>query len=157
MPSNFQTCGLLRRIGAMLYDIVIVIALLIIGTLIIMPFTNGNAIGPGHILFQVYLLIIQIGYYITFWVHGGQTLGMRAWRIRVLNQHYEPLTWPQATQRLCFAVITLVPAGFGLLWGFTNAQRRTLYDQWSKTYLVKLSPRSSLSRERGDLGKHKKD
>ena len=83
---------LLRRLGAMVYDGLLLVALWFVATAIWLPFTGGEAIPyPG--LLRVWLLAVSFVFFGWFWTHGGQTLGLRAWRLRVERADGAPLTW----------------------------------------------------------------
>jgi uncharacterized RDD family membrane protein YckC len=75
--------GLLRRLAAIFYDSILLAAVLFFSTLIIMPLTHGHAIASGNILFKIYIYGICYLYFIWQWTHGGQTLGMLAWKIKL--------------------------------------------------------------------------
>jgi uncharacterized RDD family membrane protein YckC len=136
MNTHFEYAGFFRRCGAILYDTLIILAFLLIGTLILLPFTGGQAIEPQNFIYQIYLLAIELGYFVAFWVHGGQTLGMRAWRIRVQTLNGKRLSWSQGITRLCWATVTVLPLGLGLWWALFNPERQTLYDRLAKTQVV---------------------
>ena len=128
----------MRRIGAVFYDSLIVLALLIFGTWLLLPFTAGAPIGPGQFLFQVYLLVIVDGYFIIFWVKGGQTVGMLAWKIKVVSEDGSDLSWKQSCVRLLWAVLTLLPAGLGLWMALFDAEGRAWYDKLAGTKVVRI-------------------
>lgn len=142
MNTHFTYPGFFRRLGTILYDMLIMLALFMIGTWVLLPLTDGQAISPGNVMYQLYLLLIVTAYYTAFWVYGGQTLGMRAWRIRVLTLENQPLSWKQALKRAGFAVLTLLPAGCGLWWALFQPKRQALYDQLAHTQVVMTSPQT---------------
>ena len=83
-----MSAGVLRRFGAMLYDLLLVIALLVIVTALFLPFTGGEAITPDRSvaverIYQAALLIVVVLFFCLFWTWRGQTVGMLAWRLRV--------------------------------------------------------------------------
>lgn len=78
------------------------------------------------------------GFYIFFWVRGGQTLGMRAWRFRLVRRDGQGLTYGDALKRLLWAIVTLAPAGLGLLWVLIDRDGLSLYDRLSRTGPVML-------------------
>ncbi len=65
----------------------------------------------------------------------GQTLGMRAWRLVVVNERGKTSSPLQCFLRWFFAIITCMPFGFGLWWQFHDSRKRTLYDVLSRTHL----------------------
>ena len=68
------------------------------------------------LLFQAYLAGVSMLFYVWFWCRGGQTLGMKVWKIRLVDQQGNPVTTQQAWRRVFWAVVTLTPLGIGLLW-----------------------------------------
>ena len=98
-PSTQSPAGLLRRLGAIVYDGLLLLGTLLIATALVLPFTGGAAAPSDNLLFPAYLLSVCFLFYGWFWTHGGQTLGMRAWKIRLQQPNGEPVTWRQALLR----------------------------------------------------------
>lgn len=132
---DFCPAGIFRRIGAFGYDCLLLIAIMFISTALLLPFTEGEAIKAGNLLYSIYLFIVAFLFYGWFWTHGGQTLGMRAWKIRVEQLNGQDISWPQALHRFILMCITL---GLGLLWCFTNRERQAFYDRLTATRTVQL-------------------
>ncbi|MBB1073354.1 RDD family protein [Rhodoferax sp. 4810] len=129
----------LRRLFCAGYDVLLLASLLFIATAIILiPYQSltGNNLtsGVGRLTLQIYLLLIIVGYYLYFWSHGRQTLGMRAWRIQFVNQHGYHLTWSLAAWRLLWSLITLAP--IALLWSSISRSQYAWHDQLSRTYPI---------------------
>ena len=128
--------GFLRRLAAQLYDIFLLVAILFLATAILLPFTSGESISEQQILiYRIYLAIISFLFYGWFWTHGGQTLGLRAWKIKVLTLNKKPISWKQAFLRFITAIISWSVLGLGFLWIFMNKRRYSWHDYLSKTAL----------------------
>ena len=56
-------CGLLRRTGAMVYDGILLFAVLFLATALLLPFTHGAAIKSGNYFYLGYLLLISYLYF----------------------------------------------------------------------------------------------
>ena len=69
-------CGLLRRLAAMFYDALLLLALLM-GAALIVVIPLGEAVTSSNPFFQFYLLVVCWAYLAICW-RSGQTLGMRA-------------------------------------------------------------------------------
>jgi uncharacterized RDD family membrane protein YckC len=142
--SLAKTPSLLRRIGALLYDSVLLLGVLMFAVmLVVIPYTSLTGASPNehplHLaLMQVYLAIVICGFYIYFWTHGGQTLGMRAWRFRVIRDDGENLNTGDALRRFGWAVLSLLPAGIGLWWSLIDRDGLAWHDRQSQTRLVML-------------------
>jgi uncharacterized RDD family membrane protein YckC len=127
--------GFLRRLAAIVYDLFLLLALLFVATLAVLPLNDGEAFTSTQYLYPVYLLVIGFLFYAWFWTHGGQTLGMRAWKIKVLTFDQKPISWPQALFRFTAALVSLVPGGLGFVWILIDKNRRAWHDSLSGTAL----------------------
>jgi uncharacterized RDD family membrane protein YckC len=120
--------GFLRRLAIVVYDLFLLIALLFLATALLLPF--GNMLIQEKIFYRLYLLIVSFLFYGWFWTHGGQTLGLRAWKAKVLTIEQQPINWLQALVRFLTA---LASCGLGLLWILVDKRRRSWHDHLSKT------------------------
>ncbi len=141
--SNAETPTLLRRLAAIVYDLLLIIALLVAAVaLIIIPLGIGWDIKPekisSHPLYQLYLLSVIVGFYCWFWLRGGQTTGMRAWRFKLVRDDGKPLRLIDALLRQLAALLSLVALGIGFLWSLWDAERLTWHDRLTGTRLVML-------------------
>ncbi len=127
-----------RRLSAMLYDFFIVIALWMLATALLLPLTGGQMIPATNYFYKFYLLAIWLVFYAWFCSHGGQTLGMRAWRLQVRNDNGTSLTFIQACWRFGLALACNVVFFIGLLWMLCDGKKQTLYDRLSHSTMVKL-------------------
>jgi uncharacterized RDD family membrane protein YckC len=131
--------GLGRRFAAILYDALLLVAVLLVAvTLVVVPLGAGLgiAVSPANPFYRAYLLGVVVGFFVFFWVRGGQTLGMRVWHIRVLRADGHPLTLKDALVRFGAAVISWLPLGLGYFWGWFDRDRLTWHDRLSGTRLV---------------------
>ena len=133
VSATQEPVGLPRRLAALVYDSLLILAVLFLATALALALAGGalDAHGWG---FRAYLLAVVAGFFGWFWTHGGQTLGMRAWKIRVERLDGGPVDWPQALLRLAVALGTF---GLGLLWAGLDLERRALYDRASGTRVVR--------------------
>lgn len=127
--------GLLRRLAAIFYDLLLLVALIMLMTFVFVAVTSGEAITRIWLL-RAWILLVSFGFFGWFWTHGGQTLGMRAWRLKLVRDDGGTITWPDATRRFAAAVVSWLPAGLGFLWSLFDGERRAWHDQWSQTRLV---------------------
>lgn len=131
-PAN-----LLRRFAAMGYDALALIALWFLATAVLLPFTGGEAVPPGNLWYPAWLTVVAYLYLGGSWTHGGQTLGMRAWRLRLVTLESESVSWPRALLRLVVAVPSILLFGAGLWWALWESRRRTWYDLAAGTLVVR--------------------
>lgn len=137
MTAPDQRCGLLRRLGAIFYDSLLLFSILFFATLILLPLTGGEAVRPGQPIYTAYLIAVSFVYFAWFWTHGGQTLGMRAWRVTLRTRDGSAVTWRHALVRSVAAVLSWIPCGAGFLWGLFDRERLTWHDRLSGTEVVK--------------------
>jgi uncharacterized RDD family membrane protein YckC len=125
--------GFLRRLAAVIYDLILLIAVFFVATALLLPLNSGEAFTGQHFLFPFYLLTIGFIFYGWFWTHGGQTLGLKAWKIRVLTDNQKPINWTQALVRYLTALASWGLFGLGFLWILFDKDRRGWHDHLSKT------------------------
>jgi uncharacterized RDD family membrane protein YckC len=138
-PITPTRAGLLRILGAICYDTLLLGAILFFATLMVMPVTGGDAIATGNLPFRIYLLGVCALFFCGFWVHGGQTLGMRAWKIRVVGIDGTGIGWRQALLRFAMAIVSWLPCGLGFWWMLFDRDSLTWHDRVSKTYIVRVN------------------
>ena len=136
--SELPSAGLIRRLAALLYDVLLLFGVIFTGTVVLMPFTSGQAIAPGSIVYQAYLVGLIALFYGWCWTHGGQTLGMKAWRIRVQRPDGRWLSWERSGLRLLCAVLSWLPLGLGYIWALFDRDNKTWHDRLSNTIVVRL-------------------
>ncbi len=142
--------SLLKRIMAILYDLLLLIAIFFVVGIVLSSLTtfivnDGNAITEEHpfyisnqIIILVALVCTSIFFYGWFWIHGGQTLGMKTWRIRLLSNDNQPLSWKQVLQRYFCALLSWGILGLGFLWSLIDGEKRCWHDIASSSRLIQL-------------------
>ena len=137
--SELVNCGLVRRLAAILYDTLVLIAILMAATVPVV-FVAGGAMEQSlafRTALRVYELLIGFAFFGGFWHFGGQTIGMRAWRIRVVRSDGGPCRWRDAAVRYGVAILSWTVLGLGFLWSLIDGERRTWHDIASDTRLVR--------------------
>jgi uncharacterized RDD family membrane protein YckC len=125
--------GLLRRLAAICYDLFLLLAVLFVATALVLPLNAGKAFTPDQFFYPLYLLTVSFGFYGWFWTHGGQTLGLRAWKLKILTFDRQPISWGQALLRFVAAVVSWLPLALGFVWILFDRNRRGWHDHLSKT------------------------
>jgi uncharacterized RDD family membrane protein YckC len=123
----------------MVYDWMLLAALQFCVTLFVLMLRRGEALEPGTWWYTTLLIAVSFLFYGWFWTHGGQTLGLRAWRLRVQRRNGRPLSWPYAARRFAAAATLLIPPGLGLLWMLVDRRRACWHDRLSDTCVVHLN------------------
>lgn len=138
--------SLLRHLVSMVYDALLVIALIFV--------VNGLALGIAvqlsdgeqevlnpHIG-QALFVLCFVAFYSAFWLKDGQTLGMQAWRIKLVSLEGGDPTFSQALLRIAGAALSAGCLGLGYIWKLFDRNKRYWHDYISGTELV-LLPKSS--------------
>ncbi len=136
--TMFSQVGFLRRMASILYDLLLLLALMTLATMAItLPF--GMPGSGWLILFQIFTFeIIPLLFFTGFWTRGGQTLGMRAWRLKVVREDGEDLSWNDALRRHLAALLSCLLLGLGFLWALIDKEGLTWHDRISRTRLIRL-------------------
>ena len=143
---GYPRAGLFRRLASILYDGIIVGAIWMlfgfIMQLVVGPDTSELVDGRvrtdpvlGNILFFL-MLTSCAAFFGWFWTRSGQTVGMLAWRIKVVDRDGGPVSVRQAAVRLLLAWPAFCLLGLGYLWLFVDAEGDALHDKISGTRVV---------------------
>lgn len=152
VKASPESCSLLRRLGVMLYDALLLTGILLFAILLFLAITGqlGNmeegvpmeVRNPGIRLgMQLYILTIAVGFYAGFWHKTGRTLGLQTWKLRVETMDGDRLSWSASILRFFVGVLSLLSGGLGFLWMYTNADRRTWHDLATNSRIVKTATR----------------
>ena len=127
--KNYERIGFLKNMIICLYDLLLLFSVLFFMSLPWIIFYQGEAV-IGNVLYQLYLLVIILSYYLWFWVKQGQTLGMKSWKTYLLTPDNETITIKQGLVRI---VVSLL--GGHLLLIINN---KSLQDIVTKTHIIRV-------------------
>ena len=127
-----------RRLAALCYDLLLLAALVVCFTLAVLALRRGAAVPPGTWWFPAALVGVAAAFFSGFWARGGQTVGMRTWRIRVVRADGRPLVWPRAIARFGAGLLSALPAGLGLWWSVLDEHKRGWHDRLTDTRVVRV-------------------
>jgi uncharacterized RDD family membrane protein YckC len=162
-----------RRIAGMLYESLLAAAIVLTGAFVF--FGIASALGGGGPIesdaisrrsLQVFLIALLAGYFVRCWTRGGQTLAMKAWKLRVAMPDGQPLTRSRALARFGLAAaifgpallaagylwkhphaalawLALAPALVDLAWPLADRDRQSLRDRLTGTRLIVAPPTTS--------------
>jgi uncharacterized RDD family membrane protein YckC len=134
--APWRTPGLARRFACGAYELLILAALVLVACFPFLAFAGDATGGWKRHLMQAYVLAVVGAYLVWFWSHGGQTLAMKTWRIRVERVDGGPVTRAAAIRRYLFALAGLACLGIGFLWAFLDRDRQFLHDRLARTRLA---------------------
>jgi len=138
--NHLPTPPIWRHMLAMLYDLLLILPLFMAATALwvaILGPTDSIAQPsvPPALQWAGWLLIVIL-FFGMFWRRGGQTLGMQAWRIKLITSSGKRPTWKQALIRVIGALFSATLFGLGYAWRFVSAEKAYWHDRWSGTRLV---------------------
>ena len=140
------TPSLVRHLVSMVYDALLVIALVFVVNGLALGVTVQLSDGEQEVLNpyigQALFVLCLVGFYSAFWLKSGQTLGMQAWRIKLVSVKGGDPTFNQALLRCCGAALSAGCLGLGYLWKLFDRNQRYWHDYISGTELI-LLPKSS--------------
>jgi uncharacterized RDD family membrane protein YckC len=162
MPPR-TAASLVRRLAAMVYEGFVVAAILLTAGFPFAGAATARLDGLARHLFQAYLFLVLGLYFVWCWRRGGQTLPMKAWRLRVVDAHGRPLATPRAILRYALAAlafgssavaaivllrhprelaawVALAPGLVTLLWSAVDRDRQFLHDRLAGTRIVPAEP-----------------
>jgi uncharacterized RDD family membrane protein YckC len=134
-PSR-DPAPLARRFASLFYEAVLLIAVLWCAGL---PFALIEGyFGAAHLrlTYQVYLITLAGVYFTWQWMHGGATLAMKTWHLKVVSCDGSPLTRSQAMVRYVAAVGGLALFAIGFLWALFDPHGAFLHDRIARTRIV---------------------
>ena len=127
---------LLRRVLALVYEALLLAALLWCAALVFNIIETPLAVAHSRTIFQAYLFLLAAVYFVWQWTHGGQTLAMKAWRIRLVTRDGEAINARLAWTRYVLATLGALAFGLGFFWSLLDRERQFLHDRLAGTRLV---------------------
>jgi uncharacterized RDD family membrane protein YckC len=130
-----------RRLAAMVYDSLLLAALWIAVGALLMLLSGGRLAAPDRpgwllVVEQLVLVAVTWGFFTWFWTHGGQTLGMRAWRLRLTDRHGGRVGIVAASRRWLASLLSLGAMGLGYVWVLVDREQCTWHDRLSGTRVI---------------------
>jgi uncharacterized RDD family membrane protein YckC len=129
------------RVLAGIYDALPLVGLWFFAGAIALGLSGGSLESHPELrklLTQVFVLAFTAAYFVVSWTGGGQTIGMRAWRLRVTRADGARLTWTSALLRFAVALVSLGAFGTGFAWALFDSRKRTWHDLATATQIVRL-------------------
>lgn len=108
--SQPRTAGLGRRLAAMLYEGVLLFGVVMVAGWLYSSLTQQRHALHGRAGLQAFLFIVLAVYFMWFWTHGGQTVAMKTWRVRLVTATGHPLTQWRALARYVLAWLWFLPS-----------------------------------------------
>jgi len=142
MPA-FTPAPLWLRLAAAIYDLFPLIALWMLTAGLCLLAVSGH-VDLAHpplawrVTLRLALLAVTAAYFVVSWSRGGQTIGMRAWRLRVVDARGDSLTWLRASARFAASLLSLLAVGVGFAWCLFEPDRRGWHDLLAGSRVIRL-------------------
>jgi uncharacterized RDD family membrane protein YckC len=131
------TPGLARRLASLAYEALLIFAVAFFAAWVFFFASGGRDATRGVLRYELQLFVLAVlaAYFLWCWLRGGQTLAMRAWRIRLVD-----VTPVKAVLRfvLGFALFPLT-----ILWALVDRDGQFLHDRLAGTRLIDARPTTS--------------
>jgi uncharacterized RDD family membrane protein YckC len=128
---------LTRRLASLLYEALLLAALLWCAALLFRIIETSLGVVHFRLAFQMYLVVITGAYFIWQWSHGGQTLPMKTWRMRLTAASGEAVSVRLALARYGVALCGTLVFGAAFLWALVDRDRQFLHDRLAGTRIVR--------------------
>ena len=132
-----QNINLFRRLASIFYDGVLVVAIVIITSL---PFYSFN-VAESFLLkltMQLYFYLIIQYFFVWFWVNSTATLGMKSWKIKIVDINGNNISYKKAIVRFNVSILSISIFGLGFLISLFRKDKKCLHDIISRTQLIKI-------------------
>ncbi len=137
-----QPAGFLKRILAIIYDSLLIAAIVLVLSLLLV-FINGGYPESGSFLsFIQFFILVVTGpiFYSYFWiVNKGQTTGMQAWKIKLVTMDETELNIKKTMLRCLISTISFAFIGLGYLWILYDKENLSWSDILTKTKVIKTN------------------
>ena len=125
------------RLTALLYDFFPLLGLWFFAGAIGLSVAGDENRLARNFVIQMLVLLFTASYFVISWTRGGQTIGMRAWRLRLTNDDGSRVTAPRAVLRFILASLSFALLGAGFWWQFVDREKRTAHDAIAHTRMVR--------------------
>lgn len=124
------TTPIWKHFAAFLYDVFPLLGVFLATSLVVLLAREGIPVERYSPWFTALLLFEFAGYYVYSWKVGGQTLGMRAWKMKIFpnTKNQDTLTWGQASFRLLIGTVSTCLFGLGLFWKLFSKNHESWMD-----------------------------
>lgn len=143
--NELPTAGLIRRLLALVYDTLLLLGVTFaygVVIWIIRKAAGSDMNSPPHPISEVAILlglwITLAGYYVLCWTKRGQTLGMKSWRLLIVDGSGHYPTMRQSILRCLLAPVSAAPMALGYIWSWIDRRHGAWHDRWTGTRVVVL-------------------
>ena len=128
----------IRLLLVLIYDAFTLVGLLFLMGAIMLAARMGETVESGDIGFKLYLLFSIYLYLAWCWSRGGQTLGLKSWKAKVVTMDGYSLSWQTSLKRFLAAALSWLPLGLGYIWVIFDKEGRSWHDRLSGTQIIMI-------------------
>ena len=121
----------------MAYEALLLLAVLFVATYLFLALFGSAVQPPRRYGLQLWLLVVVGIYFTWFWTHGGQTLAMKTWRLRLVMDGGDAVGWRIALLRFICALPS-IGLGFGIVWALIDREGKFWHDRLARTRLQRV-------------------
>lgn len=139
--TSLPLASLRRRFASLAYEALLLAGVILVAFLLpqmILGMTLG-LLTPGPWLIA-HLVFVVAGYFLWQWRHGGQTLAMKTWRLRLVSLDGTPPSLRQLILRQLLCWPSVLFYGAGLIWALFDRERQFLHDRLAGTRIIVVLP-----------------
>ena len=130
--------SMIKRLAASIYELLLLIAIWLISAGLFIALFGDATVGIKRFLLQLFLWTMTGVYFVWCWKKSGQTLAMKTWKIQLVSQGGQPLTYKQLILRYTFASLGLLAACAGFLWMIFDREDLFLHDRLTGCRIVNV-------------------
>ena len=151
MTQSTPSSALWKRLFSTLYDALILCALSLayfglataFSTLLLGQNPDEFKPNASGVWVQIGWIVTILGFYCYFWLKIGQTVAMKAWKLKVVNDDGAPLSLRTCLLRCVLGFIGLACFGLGYLWAIVDRDKKALHDRLTRTSVIQLEREQS--------------
>lgn len=122
-----QVPGILPRLLALVYETVLVAALLMVAGFVFQPLHGLLPAQVARVLQSLFLLLVLALYFGWCWLRSGQTLALKTWRMRLVAPDGRPIGMRAAALRFVLGLLLYLPLLATSVWWFYQRQQALPY------------------------------
>jgi uncharacterized RDD family membrane protein YckC len=136
--QKHRVSGFTRLLASVFYDAMLLTAVLFFATLalLLIPEDYRNSSSLSDLAKVAWYLLVSYIYFVGFWLKGGQTPGMKPWKIKLVTMQGDPPKLKQVTLRFFTAILSWALAGMGFVWMIVDSNHYSLHDHLSGSKLI---------------------
>jgi uncharacterized RDD family membrane protein YckC len=127
-----------RRLASMVYESLLLFGIVFFAGLLFHLAIRTEMTAAIRHVFQLYLLVVIGVYFIWFWRHGGQTLAMKTWKLRLVDTRGAAISLRRAIARYLYACAGIGLGGIGICYALFDRERLFLHDRLAGTRIVQI-------------------